>query len=508
MLRARHACLALPALVCAPAAAQCELPSDDLAHGDADFSLGEALVTFWNGTGPEARLYARGPGGWTFTHRFHVGDQLVFFRLPVALENDRGIVGAPEAATDLSGRAYVLERVAGSWTQIELAASNAGPEQWFGSAVDLSGDVAVVGAIHARGTLAPGDGQSRAYVFERIAGVWTEVLELPVIGSGFGKSVAVDGDTIVVGAHLHDGTTTSQSGIVHVFQKIAGTWTQVQTLEPAVPLDHAHFGWAVELRGNTLVVGAPNRDLASTTSPGFVEVFHRDGGGTWTRQERLLASDAAPRDLFGQDLSLGLSALLVGAPGREVAGVPRGAVYRFDESPGGWVETDLVARDDTVYFGETVAFRGNHAVLGNWSRNRFYSLGIARAKSFCAANPNSTGSPASISAEGCDSIAGNELTLTVQPLPAGQVGLLFFGTGKQQVALGDGFLCVAAGYKRFPVRSVDASGALVEEVDFTQLPAATITAGSTWTFQAYYTDPAAGGSGFNFSDGLAVTIEP
>ena len=505
----RSACLVSSLLLGTPVAAQCELPEPLLSFGDGDFSGNEILVTTWSGTdGPLAHFDERGPQGWSPTDTFDVGLFQVFFTFPVSFDGDRAIVGGPEAVPDLSGRAYVFERTGGSWSQIELAASNGRADEWFGSAVDVCGDVAVVGAIHARGSGALGDGLSRAYVFERLGGVWTEVLELPVIGYGFGKAVAVDGDTIAVGRHWHSPGPPSQSGIVYVFEKVGGAWTQVQTLEALAPGNHELFGAALELGGDTLVVGAPNRDLQGA-GPGFVEVFERDGSGAWFRTAGLQPLDSAPWDGFGRSLSLSGSTLLVGAPQKEIDGQQhRGAVYRFERGPSGWTEVDRLTRGGGFRFGETVACEGNRALLGDSSFQRFYSLGIGRSRNYCVANPNSTGLPADVEARGCDSRSGNRLELVARQLPPGRVGLFLFGLGKVQVPFGDGFRCVGPGARRFPLRPVDGSGELVEDVDFTLPRATSITAGTTWFFQAWYTDPAAGGSGFNLSGGLALLVEP
>ena len=91
------------------------------------------------------------------------------------------------------------------------------------------------------------------------------------------------------------------------------------------------------------------------------------------------------------------------------------------------------------------------------------------------------------------------------------MGPTFYGAEQTQLPLGDGFHCVAGTELfRLPVSLADPAGLLATVVDFTDppSPAGAILAGSTWNFQAWYRDPAAGGAGSNLSDGLSVTFLP
>lgn len=129
---------------------------------------------------------------------------------------------------------------------------------------------------------------------------------------------------------------------------------------------------------------------------------------------------------------------------------------------------------------------------------------------FCSATSNSTGSAATISSNGDCSVAANSFSLTASPVPD-QFGIFFYGSsqlnGGNGVPFGDGLRCVGggAGVARLPV-AMAASQTLSWDVDLTAPPQAwaTINAGSTWHFQAWFRDPAAGGTGFNLSNGLTA----
>ncbi len=132
---------------------------------------------------------------------------------------------------------------------------------------------------------------------------------------------------------------------------------------------------------------------------------------------------------------------------------------------------------------------------------------------YCTSTPNSTGLPALISATGSASVAANDLILRAQPVPAQQNGVFFYGLVQVQVPFGNGFLCIGAGgtgIARLTIENSGPAGVLEHELDNTMptTAATQITAGSTWFFQAWFRDPAAGGALFDLSDGLSVVFGP
>ncbi|MFT4541108.1 MAG: hypothetical protein ACI841_000045 [Planctomycetota bacterium] len=135
---------------------------------------------------------------------------------------------------------------------------------------------------------------------------------------------------------------------------------------------------------------------------------------------------------------------------------------------------------------------------GNWSPANF--LGAP----YCQATPNSTGSPARISASGSASVAANDLVLRATPVP-NQPGIFYYGPNTIQAPFGNGFRCIGGTTGRLPVVGGSA-GVLTHGLDNTQPPsgATTILPSSTWYFQCWYRDPLAGGASFDLSDGLEV----
>lgn len=138
----------------------------------------------------------------------------------------------------------------------------------------------------------------------------------------------------------------------------------------------------------------------------------------------------------------------------------------------------------------------------------FYGPG-AQPSTFCSANASSSGTPASIGSTGATSVAANALVLTVSGAPASTTGLFFCGpSAAAQTPFGDGFLCVATPHRRLGVQSVGVGGDAARAIDFTTYPGTVLAPGSSAAFQFWFRDTAAGGAGFNTSNGLLAPFFP
>jgi len=135
---------------------------------------------------------------------------------------------------------------------------------------------------------------------------------------------------------------------------------------------------------------------------------------------------------------------------------------------------------------------------------------------YCITSPNSVGSGARIGYRGCTSHVANDLVLTVNFAPGGQFGIFFYGPDQTQTPFGDGWLCVgggSTGYFRLPPAVLIGPNGYAERYADNLLPPSdagpgALDPGTTWDFQFWYRDPAAGGAGFNLSDALSVTFTP
>jgi hypothetical protein len=275
-----------------------------------------------------------------------------------------------------SGAVYVLSLNSETW-EIEavLLASDAAVESFFGWSVAADGDVVVAGAPYASPF---GSRSGSAYVFERIAGVWTQTQQLlPSDGDEydlFGYAVAVSGHAVAVGAR-DDEENGGDAGSVYVFeQSPEGTWAQAAKLVASDGEVGDRFGYALALDGDTLLVGAPEDDDLGWTA-GAAYVFERGAAGDWVEAAKLHAADSIALQGFGYYVALSGATALVGAADANGVQERCGAAYVFDRTTdGGWIETQkLIASDGRTsdFFGWGVAIDGGTALIGAAGDNQF-----------------------------------------------------------------------------------------------------------------------------------------
>jgi hypothetical protein len=300
------------------------------------------------------------------------GQALDNFGSSVAIDGNLAIVGARWASTgaDGAGAAWLFGRdTHGFWNELaHLTSSSPHYHGWFSNGVSVSGRTVAVGA--------PNEGTGGyTYIFgENTTGQWTEQAKIapPTADPqmGFGTSVALFGDTLVVGAIQGDATDAldGKRGAAYVYRHQANDWNLVATLGPADP-DASNFGASASLWKDTLVVGATHGGL-NYTNAGSVYVFHEDTSGNWTPVTRLTLAD--DNDEFGSSVAVRDGAILVGAPQRNLNvpnRVSQGAAYLYQEAgSGNWVRvTDLTPLNDSVsfnLFGASVALTDGLSIIG------------------------------------------------------------------------------------------------------------------------------------------------
>lgn len=301
------------------------------------------------------------------------GDQ---FGFSVALQGDTAVIGARAATIGDGvgqGAAYVFARRGGFWQfEARLLAADAAAEDVFGTAVALSGDTVLVGA-YGRDIGANAD-QGAAYVFVRSGGAWTQQARLQAADGGardyFGSAVALSGDTALVGADGDDIGANANQGAAYVFVRSDGSWTQQTKLLAADGAADDGFGFAVALSGDTALIAAPADYVGAIADQGTVHAFVR-GGTAWTLQQRLQAADGASYARFGSALALLSDTALIGAIGARVGSESyAGAAYVWERSGSSWMQrvrlTSLspAAQD---YFGSSVALSTEGALIGAYS---------------------------------------------------------------------------------------------------------------------------------------------
>ncbi|MCB9081847.1 MAG: FG-GAP repeat protein, partial [Lewinellaceae bacterium] len=325
-----------------------------------------------------------------------------------------------------SGAAYVFVRSGTVWSQqAYLKASNTGANDQFGRSVAISGETLVVGAISedSNATGVNGDATAQAnndavnsgaaYVFVRSGVTWSQQAYLKASNTGandeFGISVAISGETIVVGANGEDsnatgvnGDATAQanndaggSGAAYVFVRSGGTWSQQAYLKASNTGANDEFGISVAISGETIVVGANGEDSNATGVNGDATAqANNDAGGsgaayvfvrsgvTWSQQAYLKASNTGANDEFGISVAISGATLVVGAISEDsnATGVNgdataqanndaggSGAAYVFVRSGVTWSQQAYLKASNTGandQFGISVAISGETIVVG------------------------------------------------------------------------------------------------------------------------------------------------
>jgi hypothetical protein len=254
--------------------------------------------------------------------------------------------------------------------QAELTPSDAEGGEFFGTSVAVSGKTIVVGAFYE--TVGSNGNQGAAYVFAESDGAWTQQAELTAsdgaLGDYFGRSVAVSGNTIIVGAPDHTVGSNTWEGAAYIFSKDGGTWTQQAELTSSDGKAYDTFGISVAVDGSTAMVGASAHPASGQglPGPGATYVFVRSGP-TWKQRAELAASDGAAADAFGCCVAISSGTAIVGSPNHPFSTSPGpGSAYIFVGSGGTWSQqVELTAPDGAPYdqFGN-VALDGGTAVVG------------------------------------------------------------------------------------------------------------------------------------------------
>jgi hypothetical protein len=238
---------------------------------------------------------------------------------------------------------------------------------WSGMAA--WGDLLVVGARREDAVSIPAAGA--AYVFVRDGLTWTQTARVtastPQALAAFGSSVAIEGDRMVVGAHLENGPVAQDQGAAYVFVRSGSAWTEEARLTANDPQANAEFGISVAIQGDTIIVGTWGANGINASHEGAAYVFDRIGG-VWTQTAKLVASDGAPDDEFGLKVAIDADTVACSARSKDSFVMPNiGATYVFVRSGGVWGEQATLMAPVPVgdgLFGQSVKIEGNTLVVG------------------------------------------------------------------------------------------------------------------------------------------------
>jgi len=375
----------------------------------------------------------------------------------------RGFVYGPDA----SGGGWVLEdRLAVQEEVGDLAV--------FGERLAFEGSRLALGAPWRRG----GSGGVFVFVESPTTGAWQQEAELVVPGLvAFGSEVALSGNVLL--AQGSESIGLGARGVVVVFRRSAGAWSEVQRFVPPNSSVWDQFGASIALRGSTALIAVPGR-AHTNGAQGAVEVWTANPfSGAWSKVSELVDGSARSGDRFGLDVALDLNS----AP-------PRVAI--------------LASLDGRVQARAMLLPSALPALLELHS-----TAGIAT----CTPNGiNSRSTWAKLRALGSSIVARNDVILEAWDLPASAV--ILFGASDQGActplgAVGSSALGVGGQTARWLPFQSSTSGVIRVGVNLLGLPgpgpggAFPALAGTTWTFQGIYRDTLGG----RLTEGLRVRLE-
>ena len=296
------------------------------------------------------------------------GGAFDYYGYSIAAADDRVVVGAylnSDNGTD-AGAAYVYEPDgSGGWEETRLTATGVASRDTYGFSVAVAGDRVV---IAAQGDDDRGVDAGAVYLYESDgSGGWVETKLTATdaaAGDGFGRSVAVAGDRVVVGARGVD-DNGALSGAAYVYEPNgSGGWAETKlTATDAAAGDG--FGSSVAVAGDLVVVAAVLDDDEGADA-GAAYVYEPNGSGGWS-ETKLTATDAAAGDGFGSSVAVAGNRVIVSASSGDDEDADTGAAYVYEpDDSGAWVETKLTASDSEAddNYGISVAATDGRIVIG------------------------------------------------------------------------------------------------------------------------------------------------
>ncbi len=277
-------------------------------------------------------------------------------------------VSGDRAAVSRLDALYVYEQQAGVWTEVaRLTPVGGTPNNQFAHSIAISGDVVVAGAWLDDGAA---NDHGAAFVYERDAqGVWGFVAKLTASDAGagdhFGWSIDMDGDSILVGSDEDDHSSLTGAGSAYVYRRVGSTWLEEGKLVASDPGAGDFFAWSVAIRGDMAICGTLNGDEGGTNT-GSAYVYRRSGS-TWTEETKLVSIDIASNDFFGYDVAVEGDLALVGAYGDDDLGSASGSAYVFANGGGSWVQQAKLLAEGGAggqAFGRSVAIDGALIAVG------------------------------------------------------------------------------------------------------------------------------------------------
>ena len=269
--------------------------------------------------------------------------------------------------------------------QAKLSPGSPATNQLFGRIIAAYGDWAVFGQPNK--TIGTNSEQGAVYVYLRSGSSWSLMQTLTASdgasGDNFGCSVVLNQNSMIIGAYGKNAAAGNDVGAVYVFGRVGSLWTETQKLTPNDGQANSRFGMSVAINSNTIFVGASHASTPISTNAGAVYTFTLSGF-TWVQQQKLTAFDATAQVGFGGNISVSGTSLAVTTSYSPFNNTPPGAIYLFTQSAGIWFYQQKLTSPNpqsppSAQYGRAISMSGNTlAVVGEigfvWEKVYVYVL--------------------------------------------------------------------------------------------------------------------------------------
>lgn len=332
-----------------------------------------------------AKIYTRRRNQWEATAELIRSDRdkenpgQASFGFSVAITGPPGrgdptyaIVGSPSSghqggvAVD-GGAAYIFAKTPQKWKQeAKLIAPNPASGDGFGWSVDIDATTAVMGVPKADDA---GSNSGAVYVFVKEENSWKQQAKLlardTARSDSFGEVVALENDTLVVGAPGHTHADIRFAGAAYVFERQGERWIEQAKLTADDAAKSDRFGVSVAIHIDTIIVGSTLNDAGRGKDAGAAYVYVREGNA-WRQHTKLAGEDSRAGDHFGAGVATTGKIAIIGAPLHEEEGLGSGAAYAFLNTDGVWKETEKIVPDNPVkglVFGSATAISRDTVIV-------------------------------------------------------------------------------------------------------------------------------------------------
>jgi len=285
-----------------------------------------------------AYIYSLEPSGWQQHQKLAPDDAQSndYFGFAVDISEDYAIIGSygDDDQGSMAGSAYIFKRLSdNTWIQQQKLVDEQGDRNdQYGYAVAISDTHAVVGAYRDDDQ---GDSSGSAMIYKRDQNQDLWVLQAKLLAHDgqsndyFGYDVAISGDYVVVGAYRSDDDSRNNVGGVYIYKYERGIWNFQTKLVPIQGSSNDYFGASIDLVGTRLLVGAyGDDDKGSTSGAAYLYILE---GDQWNMLRKYIPGDGSAYDYFAYDIAIGDQGLIMGAYGNDENGSMAGAVYIYSQ---------------------------------------------------------------------------------------------------------------------------------------------------------------------------------